>query len=149
MRVVRDQLARQERLATVCRVAAYVLDIRAGKVESSSERAEVRDVLLQINALLGNADRRVAAEDGELAEMLLSWSSWALYRFNELGDSLSQTVALGESLVTDLELNRGRYHIDTLGARNNLAAAYHAAGRLDRAMRLFEATLASRGQIRA
>jgi len=147
MRVVRDQLARQERLAAVCRAAAYVLDIRAGKVESSSERAEVRDLLLQINALLGDTGRRAAADDGELAGMLLSLRSWALYHLNELGDSLSQAVALGESLVTDLELNRDRYHLDTLGARNNLAAAYQAAGRLDKAIPLFEATLTRQEQI--
>ena len=147
MRVVRDQLTRQERLAAVCRTAAYLVDIRAGKVESSSERAEVRDVLLHINALLRNTWRRAAAEDDELAGMLLSLHSWALYHLNELGDSVSQAVVLGESLVTDLELNRGRHHLDTLGARNNLAAAYQAAGRLDKAIPLFEETLASREQI--
>jgi len=102
---------------------------------------------LQINALLGDTGRRAAADDGELAGMLLSLRSWALYHLNELGDSLSQAVALGESLVTDLELNRDRYHLDTLGARNNLAAAYQAAGRLDKAIPLFEATLTSREQI--
>ena len=147
MRVVRDQLTRQGRLAAVVRAAAYVLDTRAGKVESSSERAEVREVLLQISALLSNTGRRAVAEDDELAGMLLSLRSWALYHLNKLGDSLSQAVALGESLVADLELNRGRYHLDTLGARNNLAAAYQAAGKLDKAIPLFEATLNSREQI--
>jgi tetratricopeptide (TPR) repeat protein len=147
MRVVRDQLAQQKRLAAASRAAAYVLDIRAGKVESSSERAEVRDVLLQINALLDNTSSHAAAEDDELAGMLLSLRSWALYHLNKLGDSVSQAVLLGESLVTDLELNRGRHHLDTLGARNNLAAAYQAAGRLDEAIPLFEETLTSREQI--
>ena len=88
MRVVRDQLAWQERLAAVHRAAAYVLDIRAVEVESSPERAEVRDILLQINALLGNIGRRVAVEDDEVAGMLFSLRSWQLYLLNELGDNV-------------------------------------------------------------
>ena len=147
MRVVRDQLAGQERLAAVYRAAAYVLDKRAGEVESAPERAEVRDILLQINALLGNIGRRVAAEDDEVAGMLFSLRSWQLYLLNELGDNISQAIMVGESLVTDLELNRGPHHFDTLGARNNLAAACQAAGRLNEAIPLFEATLTRREQL--
>jgi len=44
LRVVRDTLAAQGRLAAVCRAAAAVLDARAGALAGSLDRLAVRDV---------------------------------------------------------------------------------------------------------
>ena len=51
LRVVRDSLVQQGRLAAVCRAAASVLDARAGALAGSLDRAAVRDVPEQVTAL--------------------------------------------------------------------------------------------------
>ena len=51
LRVVRDTLAQQGRLAAVCRAAAAVLDARAGALAGSLDRLAVRDVPEQVTAL--------------------------------------------------------------------------------------------------
>jgi hypothetical protein len=51
LRVVRDRLVQQGRLAAVCRTAAAVLDARAGALRGSQDRAAVRDVPEQVTAL--------------------------------------------------------------------------------------------------
>ena len=147
MRVMRDQLARQGRLTAVCRAAAYLLDTRARTLEGPQDRRAVRNLLRQVHALLENAAGRAAETDDELAGMLLSLRLWVMYYLDELGDSVSQAVMVGESLVVDFERVRGRHHPDTLGSRNNLAAAYQAAGRVDEAIPLFEQTLAARERL--
>jgi len=73
---------------------------------------------------------------------LLDLCSWALDCLIELGDSLTQAVLLGESLVADSKRVLGADHPDTLATRNNLAIAYSDAGRTDEAIRLYEQILA-------
>jgi hypothetical protein len=146
-RVVRDELARQERLMAACRAAAYMLDLRAGALEGSPDRAAVRDLTEQLTALLENVAGLAAEVDDDMAGLLLSLRFWALYHLNELGDSSSQAIAVGEQLVADLEQTLGPHHRDTLGSRNNLAAAYQAAGRFAEAIPLFQQTLATRARL--
>ena len=51
LRVVRERLAQQGRLAAVCRAAASVLEARAEALAGSPDRAAVRDVPEQVAAL--------------------------------------------------------------------------------------------------
>jgi hypothetical protein len=146
-RVVRDELARQERLMAVCQAAAVMLDLRAGALEGSPDRPAVRDLTEQLTALLENVAGLAAEAGDDTARILRSLRFWALYHLNELGDSPSQAVAVGEQLVADLERALGPYHRDTLGSRNNLAAAYQAAGRFAEAIPLFQQTLAARARM--
>ena len=88
-----------------------------------------------------------AEADDELAKILLSLRFWALYDLNELGDSASQAIAVGKSLVADSERVLGFDHPDTLTSQNNLAVAYQGAGRPAEAIPLFERALAAQEQL--
>jgi tetratricopeptide (TPR) repeat protein len=143
MQVVRDLLARQGRLAAVCRAAASVLDTRAAALSGSQDHAAVRDILQQMTALWDNAAGPVAEADDELASVLLSLRFWILHHLIKLGNSASQAVAVGEPLVADYEQVLGPDHPDTVTARNSLAAAYQAAGRAAEAIPLYQQTMAA------
>ncbi len=145
--VVRDWLARRERLAAVCRVAASVLEARAITLGRSQDRPAVRDVPQQVKALLENTAGLAGEADKELARILLRLRFVALYHLIELGDSTPQAIAVGEPLTADLERLRGPDHPDTLNSRNSLAAAYLAAGRVADAIPLFEQILAGRERL--
>ena len=140
--VVRDGLARQERLAAVCRAAASVLEAHATALAGSGDRPAVRDIPRQVAAMLENA-----AQLGELTRALLRLRFWSLYYLTELGDSAPQAIAIGEPLIADLERRLGLDHPDTLNARNSLAAAYRTAGRIAEAVPLFERTLIARQRL--
>lgn len=145
-RVVRDQLAKQQSLTAAFRAAAATLDAWAGEIEFTEDRAAMRDVTRQIKALLENV-AGPANENDELASSLFSLRFWALYYLNELGDSVSQAVTLGEPLVADFERMLGSDHPGTLSSRNNLAAAYQAAGQVHMAILLFEQVLGARERL--
>jgi RNA polymerase sigma factor (sigma-70 family) len=140
--VIRDALVRRRRLGAVCWVAASVLEAHAIAVAASQDRPAVRSIPQQVTALLDHRTKLAMEEaDEELAEILLRLQFIALYHLIELGDSASQAIALGEPLTADLERLLGPGHPDTLNARNSLAAAYLAAGRVADAVPLFEQTL--------
>jgi tetratricopeptide (TPR) repeat protein len=141
MQVVREVLARQGRLATVCRTAASVLDTRAAALAGAQDHAAVRDIVQQMTALRDNAAGPVADADDELARVLLSLRFWILHHLNKLGDSPSQAIVAGEPLVADFEHVLGPDHPDTVTARDCLAAAYQAAGRAAEAIPLYEQNL--------
>ncbi len=143
-RVVRDGLARRKWLASACRAAGSVLEARARALAGSQNRAGVRDFPEQVTALLEAATRCAGEADKELARALLRLRFFALYHLIELGDSPLHAVAVGEALIEDLEWSLGPDHPDTLNARNSLAAAYQAAGRVAEAIPLFEQTLIGR-----
>jgi tetratricopeptide (TPR) repeat protein len=139
--VVRVGLTRRERLTAVCRAAASVLDAHAQAVGVSRHRPAVRDIPIQVTALLSHATAPSGTTGGGLARVLLRLRFLALYHLIELGDSATQAIAVGEPLTADLERALGADHPDTLNARNSLAAAYLAAGRPAEAIPLFEQTL--------
>jgi RNA polymerase sigma factor (sigma-70 family) len=145
--VVRDWLARRGRLAVVCRAAASVLEAQAIALRRSQDRPAVRDIPQQVAALLDNTAGLAGEADKELARILLRLRFVALYHLIELGDSTLQAIAVGEPLTSDLERLLGPDHPDTLNARNSLAAAYLAAGRVAEAIPLFEQTLAARERL--
>jgi tetratricopeptide (TPR) repeat protein len=146
IRVVRDGLAWQGRLAAVCRDAAAVLGARAQALAGSLDRVAVRDLPEQVTALLDHAASFAFGAGEELTGMLLGLRGWALYHLNELGDSAAQAILTGDPLVADCERVLGPDHPSTLTTRNNLAYAYRAAGRAAEAIPLHEQTLAAREQ---
>ena len=147
LRVIRDRLARQGRLAGACRDAATVLDARAGALAGSLDRAAVRDIPEQVAALQEHAVGCASGAGGELARMLLGLRGWAAYHLLALGDSVAQAIAAGEPLVADSERVLGPDHPSTLAARNNLAEAYREAGRAAEGIPLLEQTLADRERV--
>ena len=139
--VVRDQLVRRRRLGAVCWVAASVLEAHAIAIAGSQDRPAIRRIPQQVTALLDAVDLADEADE-DLDEVLLRLRFISLYHLIELGDSASQAIGVGEPLIADLERLLGAGHPDTLNARNSLAAAYLAAGRVADAIPLFEQTLA-------
>ena len=144
--VVREGLARADRLTVVFRRAASLLEARAQALAGSRDRLAIRDIPGQVAALAEIA-RPVARVDEELARALLRLRFFALYHLIELGDSATQAVVVGEPLIRDLERALGPNHPDTLNSRNSLAAAYQAAGRPAEAVPLFEQTLVGRERL--
>ncbi len=113
LRVVRDTLVQQGRLAALCGAAASVLDARAGALAGSPDRAAVRDVPKQVMALW-HATAGLAGASSELDAALLGLRLWALHHLNELGDSMPQAIAVGEPLLEDAERVLGPDHPSTL-----------------------------------
>jgi tetratricopeptide (TPR) repeat protein len=145
-RVVRDALAREERLTAVCRNAACVLRNRAKSLVRSPDRRAVRDVAEQVAALQGTAGPAGEADD-QLAGMMLRLRSWALYYQAVLGDGGPEAISAGEAVAADSARMLGPDHPDTLASVNNLAIACQEAGRKAEAVRLHERALA--GRVRA
>jgi tetratricopeptide (TPR) repeat protein len=145
-RLVRGGLARRGHLAAVCRATASALEAYAEALSGPRDRAAVSEVPKQVTALLENTIGAVDEGDKERPRTLLRLRFLALYHVIELGDSMSQAIALGEPLAADLERILGPEHPGTLAAVNSLAAAYQAAGRTAEAITLFEQTLV--GQVR-
>ena len=146
-RVVRGRLARPGRFATACRAAAAALEMSAGTLAKPTDQAAVREVLGQVTALLENAGAYADDADEKLARMLMRLRFLALRHLIELGDSMPRAIAVGEPLTADLERLLGPSHPDTLSARNSLAAAYHAAGRISDAIPLVRQILADRERL--
>jgi len=147
LRVVRDRLAGEGRLAAVCRAAASVLDARAGVLAGSPDRLAVRDVPEQVTALQDALAGCPGEPDADLARVLLRLRGWALYHLNELGDSAQQAILMGEPLIRDRERLLGPDHPDSMASRDHLASAYRDAGRTGEATTLHEQTLAARERL--
>ena len=141
--VIRDGLVRGRRLGAVCWVAASVLEAHAIEAAGPRGRPAVRRIPQHVAALQEHAATLAGEGDDELAEILLRLRFISLHHLIELGDSASQAIATGELLTADLDRLLGPGHLDTLNARNNLAAAYLAADRVADAIPLFEQTLAT------
>ena len=148
MRVIRERLARQGRLAAACQAAATVLQARAGSLQQAwQDRLARRDLVEQILAVHEHAAVFSGEDGSDLTLAVLGLRGWALWFLNELGDSAAQAIAVAEPLLADQERVLGPDHPDTLTSQNNLAAAYRAAGRAAEAIALHERTLADRERV--
>jgi tetratricopeptide (TPR) repeat protein len=148
MRVIRERLARQGRLAAACQAAAAVLQARAGSLEQAWEdRLARRDLVEQILAVHEHAAAFSGEAGSELTQAVLRLRGWALWFLVDLGDSAAQAIAVGEPLLADQERVLGPDHPGTLTARNDLAEAYQDAGRAAEAIPLYERTLADRERV--
>jgi tetratricopeptide (TPR) repeat protein len=145
MRVVRERMATRGGLLGIAASTATLLHTVSVSVDPVwRNRSTARDLVQQIIALDEHLPSNLGSADSKLRGELLNLRGWALSSLNKLGDSPSQAVHCGESLVTDCESLLGSEHPDTLTSQNNLAAAYRSAGWLDDAHRLYERTLAAR-----
>ena len=148
MRVIRENLAAGGALTAVCQSAAWLLDGLAASLDERwhQDRAATQDLVEQIMALDESAARCPPGSD--LDRDMIRLRLWATSFLVDLGDRTAQAIMLGERLVADQERVLGPDHPDTLGSRNNLAAAYRAAGRLDEAISLYEQVLADQERVR-
>ena len=148
MRVIRERLARQGHLAAACQAAAAALQARAEALQQAWEdRPARRDLAEQILAVHEHAAVFSGEDGSDLTQAVLRLRGWAVWFLNDLGDSAAQAIAVGEPLLADYERVLGPDHPDTLASRNNLAAAYRAAGRFAEAIGLHERTLAGRERV--
>jgi tetratricopeptide (TPR) repeat protein len=145
MRVTRERRARERDIVAVGgKAAAMLLTARdsLGEGWPWERRQADRDLVQQIISLNDHLGAYLEPADKPVAETLLSLRSWGLWHLNARRDSPGQAVELGESLVPDQERILGEDHRETLSSRDNLATAYRAARRLDKAVPLLERTLA-------
>ena len=139
-RVIREvRRSESERWGRVEEAAAGLLgtvDITAIPVsDSTKRRREALDLVEQLRATAGQDHSKALFSYPRTADAL----AHALQYATELGDP---QAALSLSDAVDLlDETLGPDHPRTLAARNNLAAAYRSAGRLDQAIDLFEQTL--------
>jgi tetratricopeptide (TPR) repeat protein len=142
MRVVREHAAAHGNLSTAATAAANLLaTVRQALGEPKQNRAAARDLVGQIIALNEHSTAQLCQRDAELTASILTLRAWVVYYLNELGDSFTQAITYGTKVLADREQTLGTTHPDTLQSRNNLAAAYRAAGRLGDAIPLYERTL--------
>jgi tetratricopeptide (TPR) repeat protein len=144
MRVVRERRAHVGGLPAVGAKAAVMLQAMSESIDPVwRNRPAARDLVQQVLALHEHMTPYVGDDDTGVTD-ILELRGWAMWCLNQLGDSPAQAVEHGELLVADRERILGEDHPDTLRAQNELAAAYQAAGQLDRAITLNERTLAAR-----
>jgi len=134
MRVAVERQAHDRSLAGLGAGLAGLLSVVTESLaEPWQNRAAARDAIQQIMALHEHLAPYLGEQDAALTETLLRLRGWAIWCLNDLGDSFPQAIEYGQGLVADCERVLGDTHPDTLTSRNNLAAAYQAAGRLDEA----------------
>jgi tetratricopeptide (TPR) repeat protein len=147
MRVIRENLAADNALTSVCESAARLLDgLTTSRWDTWHEdRAATRDLVEQIMAL----DESVARcpPGGDLDRRMRRLQGWAVGLLGLLGESAAQAIVIGERLVAAQERVLGPDHPDTVSSRHNLAVAYWTAGRLDEAISLDEQNLAGRERV--
>ena len=129
--------------------ACMLLDVaRQAQGEPRLSRADVRVFAQHVAALNGHVSLSrgyrapAGAEAKALGTGLLSLRVWALSFLILAGDAVTQAIGLAEPLLADCEATLGESHPGTLSMRNNLGAAYRAAGRLDDAIIQYERLLA-------
>jgi tetratricopeptide (TPR) repeat protein len=142
MRVALERQAQDGSLGVLgAGIAARLEAVTESLPEPWQNRPATRDAIQQIMALHEHLAPYISENDAALTETLLQLRGWALWSLNGLGDSSAQAIEYGQALTADRERILGETHPDTLISRDNLAAAYQDAGRLDQAIPLLEHTL--------
>ena len=125
-----------------CAAAAYLLDHvdinRFRRNDTNARRKETLDLTNQLRAISVQEDSQNLLASPQI--------------FRSLSQAFSHASDLGlpyEALTLDVAVDAlagllGPDHPDTLASRNNLAGAYHAAGRLTEAITLYEQVLPDR-----
>jgi len=143
MRVVRDLLARQGRLADACRDAGSVLEARASALDGSPDRHAVRNVIDQALALLGNA----TGTAGDIDDDLLMLRYHTASHMRALRYKMPEAIAIAEKLAADSERRFGQDDRATLEAKTLRALAYQKMGRYDEAIVQLQNVLADRERL--
>ena len=101
LRVAREQLTRNGRLAAMTAGGARLLDaVRHALGEPWRNRAAARDIVGHIVALHQHSTFLDDGPDAAHTAITLRLRSWAVYCLNELGDSTPQVVTYGTALST-------------------------------------------------
>jgi Tetratricopeptide repeat len=147
MRVIRDLHASAGTLGQVCDRAARLLGSQAEVITDAlaSNRVGARNLTVQIRALHEFATPFAA--DRDLTARMLRLNAQAVYVLLGLGDSPPAALRAAEEVTSARERILGRDHPDTLTSRDNLANAYHAAGRTAEAITLHQQNLADRERV--
>ena len=148
MRVVRERRAHDGTLAAVgSRICGLLFAVTRSLDQPWQNRPAARDTIQQVIALNEHLSSHLRDDHTAVIEDLLGLRRWALWCMTDLDDSASQAIGYGVPLVAECERVLGDTHPYTLTSRNNLAAAYDSAGRLDEAIPLYERTLADRERV--
>jgi len=141
MRVLRERAHYDDTLPALAAKATGLLEAGTKSLGDFGDlwqhRTATREYVRQVTALAEHLTPYAEADSAALVAVRL----WALEGVLRLGDSPVHGIQLGEMLVPDCERVLGASHPDTLMARNDLAHAYQAAGRLADAVTLYEALL--------
>ena len=85
MRVIRERLARQGRLAAACQAAAAALQARAGSLEQAwQDRPARRDLVEQILAVYEHAALCPGESGSDLTQAIVTLRGWAVWFLNDL-----------------------------------------------------------------
>jgi tetratricopeptide (TPR) repeat protein len=148
MRVARERLAAEDRLPAALDGAVEVLAGMAdGYGEAWRDHAGVRDLARQVGAVMACTVIHPDVFAERMPAGLLGLRLRSVYLLNLLGDGSGLAIDAAEPLVTECEQVLGADHPDTLMSRNNLAMAYHYAGRTAKAIPLYERILAERERL--
>jgi tetratricopeptide (TPR) repeat protein len=145
MRVIREQLAAEDSITSVCAVAAgSVLRGLADSLDQTwyQDRAAARDLVEQITAL--SESSAACPADSSLVHRVLSLRSRAVFFLHELNESPVRSILIAEPLLAEMDRVLGADDPGTQATRHNLAAAYRDTGRLTEAITLDEQNLADR-----
>jgi tetratricopeptide (TPR) repeat protein len=144
-RVRREQLADTDELTTTVIAAATALESALVPLthEAWSRRSELESQLAHIDALWDAATTTAhqPAPTGEIAQQLLRLRAGGVGRLIRVYDP-RRAIDHGSAVVADCERMLGPDHPHTLGARDSLAGAYESAGRVEKAIPLYEGVVA-------
>lgn len=147
MRVVRERLKGEQRLAAVCSSVAQMLITEAQKVRKAWHQSSVRDLVDQMQALRKNSEPCQDEVNGDLARNLLGLRLEVARFQDDLGDNTANAVEEGEKLLADAKSELGPEDPYTLYSRHNLAIAYQQAGQNRNAIKIHRENLAERERI--
>ena len=85
--------------------------------------------------------KTVRTQESEHSDMVLPIDAAAAERPPQPASGIEQAIELYARTLPDYDRMIGPDHPDTLTLRNNLACAYHTAGRIDEAIELYARTL--------
>jgi tetratricopeptide (TPR) repeat protein len=128
--------------------------VAAPMVDQALERLGKRSLLdfslggqaVRVHCLVARVVRDGLARQGHLAAAC-GVAAATLQQLTKQGDGGPYAIAMGEPLIANLDRVLGPDHPDTLSARNSLAEAYHAAGRIADAIPLVRQILATRERL--
>jgi tetratricopeptide (TPR) repeat protein len=147
MRVIRERCAHDNTLPLLAVLACELLKLVGASLDEPWQNPlGARDFVSHVTALHDHL-APILGDNDAVVEALLDLRGSVLSVLCQLGDSGSQAVELGESLVADRTRILGRFHPETVTARHNLAGAYQDAGRLQDSVHMFEQVLADQQRV--
>jgi tetratricopeptide (TPR) repeat protein len=151
MRIVRERAQAEHRIALITDVAIRLINNCLAAVSETAwaNRIAITELVSHATALWEHTRMPMSAEletDEPLKSRLLSLRVRGLTYLQKIQD-FARAISLGTELLITCQNTWGSDHPETLQTCNNLAYAYRATGRLDKAITLFELTVAARERV--